>query len=89
MVKLLGLGGEVEKEWFTENFIGKRIIDDEGKLVSIQIIKGKVDETSKESYHQVDGISGATMTGKGVTAFLKTDLQKYEPFFQQIRKKTN
>ncbi|MFQ6676900.1 MAG: NADH:ubiquinone reductase (Na(+)-transporting) subunit C [Fidelibacterota bacterium] len=84
-----GLGGEVEKEWFTDNFMGKKIIDNEGTLVSIQIVKGNVDKTSKESFHQVDGISGATMTGKGVTAFLKTDLRKYEPFFQQIRKKHN
>ncbi len=84
-----GLGGEVEKEWFTKNFIGKRIINDEGALVSIQIVKGNVDNTSQESFHQVDGISGATMTGKGVTAFLKTDLRKYETFFRRIRKKDN
>ena len=84
-----GLGGEVEKEWFTSNFVGKRIVDDNGKLVSIEIIKGEVDERSPEAYHQVDGISGATMTSKGLNAFLKTDLEKYEPFFQQIRKEGN
>ncbi|HDY75968.1 MAG TPA: NADH:ubiquinone reductase (Na(+)-transporting) subunit C [Candidatus Marinimicrobia bacterium] len=81
-----GLGGEVEKEWFTSNFVGKRIVDNNGKLVSIEIIKGEVDELSPEAYHQVDGISGATMTSKGLNAFLKTDLEKYEPFFQRIRK---
>jgi Na+-transporting NADH:ubiquinone oxidoreductase subunit C len=81
-----GLGGEVEKEWFTSNFVGKKIVDDNGKLVSIEIIKGEVDERSPEAYHQVDGISGATMTSKGLNAFLKTDLEKYEPFFQRIRK---
>ncbi len=81
-----GLGGEVEKEWFTSNFVGKRIVDDNGKLVSIQIIKGEVDESSSDAYHQVDGISGATMTSKGLNAFLRSDLEKYEPFFQRIRK---
>ena len=81
-----GLGAEVEKEWFTSNFVGKRIVDDNGKLVSIQIIKGKVDEDSPDAYHQVDGISGATMTSKGLNAFLMSDLKKYEPFLQRIRR---
>lgn len=80
-----GLGGEVDKEWFTQNFIGKRIVDEEGNLVGIQVVRGKVDESSKNAYHQVDGISGATMTSKGLNKFLMNDLQKYEPFFKRIR----
>jgi len=84
-----GLGGEVEKKWFTQNFIGKRIIDNDGNLVGIQIIKGLVDETSNNAYHQVDGISGATMTSKGLNNFLMNDLQKYEPFFKRIRNKVS
>lgn len=80
-----GLGGEVEKDWFTRNFIGKRIIDDSGNLVSIHVLKGEVDESSPEAYRQVDGISGATMTTKGLNEFLLSDLQKYEPFFIRIR----
>jgi len=81
-----GLGGEIEKEWFTSNFIGKQIVDENDQLTSIQIIKGKVDPTKKDAIHQVDGISGATMTGRGVTAFLAQDLKTYEPFFRKIRK---
>jgi Na+-transporting NADH:ubiquinone oxidoreductase subunit C len=80
-----GLGGEVDKEWFTQNFIGKRIVDEEGNFVGIQVVRGKVDESSKNAYHQVDGISGATMTSKGLNNFLMNDLQKYEPFFKRIR----
>lgn len=80
-----GLGGEVEKDWFTSNFIGKRIIDENGRLVSIQVVRGVVDESSNNAYRQVDGISGATMTTKGLNNFLMTDLQKYEPFFNRIR----
>lgn len=82
-----GLGGEVEKEWFTGNFKGKRIVDDEGNLVSITVVKGKVSELipEEEAYHYVDGISGSTLTGRGVSNFLKSELQKYEPFFKQVR----
>jgi len=60
-------------------------VDEEGNLVGIQVVRGKVDESSKNAYHQVDGISGATMTSKGLNKFLMNDLQKYEPFFKRIR----
>jgi len=80
-----GLGAEVEKKWFRDNFVGKRFIDDQGILVGIQIIKGKVDEFEQDSYHQVDGISGATMTTKGINSFLLKNLQTYDQFFQRVR----
>jgi len=80
-----GLGGEVEKPWFQNNFVGKQFIDDEGNLISIQVIKGKVSDDDPQSYHKVDGISGATITGRGLNKFLKEDLKKYEPFFKKIR----
>jgi Na+-transporting NADH:ubiquinone oxidoreductase subunit C len=80
-----GLGGEVEKDWFTNNFVGKRITDMNGRLVSIQSIKGQVDTSSPNAYHQVDGISGATMTTKGLNEFLMNDLKKYDSFFHKIR----
>ncbi len=77
-----GLGGEVEKSWFKNNFIGKKFVDDNNVLVGIEVLKGSVDESSKEAYRQVDGISGATITSKGLEVFLKTDLKKYEPYFK-------
>ena len=80
-----GLGGEVEKDWFTNNFVGKKITDKNGLLVSIQSVKGQVDSSSPDSYHQVDGISGATMTTKGLNEFLMNDLKKYDSYFKKIR----
>ena len=81
-----GLGGEVEKKWFTNNYKQKKIVDDNGVLVSIQAVKGKADPTSPDYYHQVDGVSGATMTTKGLNIFLKSELKKYDPYFQNIRR---
>ena len=83
-----GLGGEVEKSWFRDNFKGKRFINSSGALIGIQAIKGGVDESSVDAYHQVDGISGATMTVKGLNNFLLKDLKNYELFFNQIRNNT-
>ena len=80
-----GLGAEVDKAWFQQNFIGKRFVDENDQLVGIHVIKGKVESDDQEAYHKVDGISGATITGKGLEFFLRDDLRKYEPFFKQVR----
>lgn len=77
-----GLGGEVDKPWFQNNFIGKKFIDENGELVGIEIVKGKADPKNP---YQVDGISGATVTSKGLENFLLNDLKKYEPFFSKMR----
>ena len=85
-----GLGGEIEKDWFISNFVGKQIYSPDGNLVSITVVKGKVAGSipDEEAYHYVDGISGSTLTGNGLNKFLKEDLTKYEPFFNSIRTKT-
>jgi len=82
-----GLGGECEKPWFTDQFIGKKILSEDGKFISVSVIKGKASELydEKEVGHYVDGISGATITGKSITDFVKDDLGKFEPYFQTIR----
>lgn len=83
-----GLGGEIEQDWFRNNFIGKKISTPEDELVSITIVRGKVKDRisdENEHYHYVDGISGATLTGKGMNEFLKADLEKYKLFFEKVR----
>ena len=81
-----GLGGEVEKDWFQQNFKGKRIWAD-GKRVPFEVVKGTVaDKYPQGNDHAVDGISGATITGKGVMNFINRDLDKYEKYFSLIRR---
>jgi len=81
-----GLGAEVDKEWFQSNFVGKKLIDTSGSLVSVEVVKGYVSNADPKAMHKVDGISGATITGKGLTTFLKNDLQKYDPYLSKVRK---
>ena len=82
-----GLGGEVEKKWFQNNFVGKKIFNQTGKLVSIKVVKGKVNDvySGQALNHGVDGISGATITSKGVSYFLKRDLLRYEQYMKNNR----
>jgi len=80
-----GLGGEIDKSWFTDAFKGKTILDENGAVVSITIVKGKMQSGEKNPEHKVDGISGATLTSNGLNAFIKRTLEKYEPYFKTVR----
>ena len=82
-----GLGAEIEAAWFQGNFKGKRILDSKGKFVSITVVKGAASSYYDEPQlsHYVDGISGATITSKGVTAMLNKHLNNYTSYFKQLR----
>ncbi len=74
-----GLGGEIEKAWFGKNFVGKKIVNSAGEFVSVSIAKGDVESLSEEKQkHYVDGISGATLTGKYLSQGLRKNLERYE-----------
>ncbi len=82
-----GLGAEIEQAWFQDNFVGKKIYD-AGALRTIQVVKGTVENRIQdpgERDYFVDGISGATITGRGVSNLLETKVALYEPFFRRIR----
>ncbi|MFP3998609.1 MAG: NADH:ubiquinone reductase (Na(+)-transporting) subunit C [Desulfobacterales bacterium] len=83
-----GLGGEIEKQWFQENFEGKKIVDKQGNFASIQVAKGKVEKRVSEEKEPryVDGISGATLTGRYLSRGLETTLSRYEPVSLCFRK---
>ena len=86
-VETPGLGGEIEKPWFQQNFVGKQIADAKGNLTSVGIAKGKVAEVipPERREHYVDGISGATMTGRYLSEGLEDILQAYEPVSRRFR----
>lgn len=82
-----GLGAEIEQAWFQDNFVGKKIYDEIGMLRTIQVVKGLVEDRipAGDRQYYVDGISGATMTGRGVSNLLETKIALYEPFFRRLR----
>lgn len=81
-----GLGAEIENPSFQKNFTGKKILSGNGELVSVTVLKGKTRPNSPTLIHEVDGISGATLTSDGVNKLLKNCLSIYEPYFKTIRK---
>ncbi len=83
-----GLGGEIESNWFRKNFQGKKILNSQNKFVSVGIAKGKAEDLPKElQEHYVDGISGATLTGKYLSEGIKQTLEKYDAVSITFRQK--
>lgn len=78
-----GLGARITEAKVQERYVGKKIFDETGNLVSVSMLKGE--GNADLSIHQVDGMSGATITGKGVNAMLKTYLDCYSAFINKVK----
>ena len=76
-----GLGAEINRSFFEDQFAGKNIFDS-GKLVSITVKKGGA---AADALHEVDGISGGTITSDGVTNMLIERLNMYLPYLENIK----
>ncbi|MDR0970999.1 MAG: NADH:ubiquinone reductase (Na(+)-transporting) subunit C [Bacteroidales bacterium] len=76
-----GLGAEITTDNFKNQFKGKTIFDGD-KFTSISVIK----RADKANLHQVDAISGGTMTSNGVSDMLKDCLGYYIPYFNSVKK---
>ena len=73
-----GLGAEIKdnSNWKAQ-FVGRQLFNEDGEFVSVDVVKGGV----KIADHQVDAISGATITGDGVSKMLSEDIKKYVAYF--------
>lgn len=76
-----GLGAEIEKPAFSDQFQGKRLFKD-GRFRPIAVVKAGQQPLDGEDY--VDGISGGTITSKGVGAMLDNCLMPYRKFLQSL-----
>lgn len=65
-----GLGGEVDNPRWKALWVDKKIYASAGGMpsadVALTIVKGNVDPNAAGAEHQVDALSGATLTSKGV-----------------------
>lgn len=78
-----GLGAEIkDNPAFPAQFIGKELFNDEGQYVSVEVVKSG----ATGSEHKVNGISGATITGNGVSEMLDRGIAYYQPYFQKQQK---
>lgn len=60
-----GLGGEVDNPSWKAIWEGKEVFGNQGD-VALSVVKGAVDPNNQNAVHQIDGLSGATLTSRGV-----------------------
>lgn len=77
-----GLGAEIEKPKFCDQFEGKNIFSDNGTFTSVAVSKvGK--EPSGQTW--VHAVSGGTITSQGVQKMLFDSLEPYQAFFKSLK----
>ncbi len=80
-----GLGGEVDNPGWKSQWPGKTAYRDGD--VAIQVVKGTVDKNSERAAYTVDGLSGATLTTRGVNNLVQFWLgdDGYGPFLSRLK----
>ena len=84
-----GLGAEITQQWFMDRFVGEKVFDNDGKLVGISVSKTNNDPKDLDKNdHEVDAISGATITGDGVSDMIIERLTHYQTYLEQTQTTT-
>ncbi|GAB4329520.1 MAG: Na(+)-translocating NADH-quinone reductase subunit C [Flammeovirgaceae bacterium] len=79
-----GLGARIADADVQQRFKGKKLYEGT-EWLSVAMVKGEGNANLND--HQVDGMSGATITGKGVSRMMKDYLGQYQNFFKQEKAK--
>lgn len=74
-----GLGAEIATPKFSGQFIGKQIFEN-GEFTSVNIVKGGA---TPGNMHEVDAISGGTITSKSLDATIRMWLEHYTPYLMK------
>jgi len=82
-----GLGGEVDNPKWKNSWKGKKAFAANGDVL-ISVIKGTVNPAKPEAVSQIDGLSGSTLTTRGVNNLVQFWLGEsgYAKFFEKLRK---
>ena len=81
-----GLGANIKQRYFMDDFIGEHLMSN-GSFKGINVAKGNADpKNNDKTDNEVDAIAGATITGDGVSAMIRSDLKLYVPYFKNLKK---
>ena len=83
-----GLGGEIENRRWQAGWQGKKVYSDSGKM-DLKFVKGTAAGEEPARSYQIDGLSGATLTTKGVNSLMEFWFgdHGFKPFFTQLKNK--
>ncbi|WBX76362.1 Na(+)-translocating NADH-quinone reductase subunit C [Tenacibaculum ovolyticum] len=80
-----GLGANIKQRYFMDDFIGEDLMNN-GSFKGITVSKSNNDPKNEDKNdNEVDAIAGATITGDGVAAMIKSELGLYVPYFKTLK----
>lgn len=79
-----GLGAEIAKPEFCDRFVGKTLFVD-GNFEPIRVMK--YGQAAPDSPSEVDGVTGGTITSKGVGAMIDNCLSPYKAYLKTLSTK--
>lgn len=81
-----GLGAKITEKKFKDDWVGKKIVAATGGGQTVHVVKGEAKVICPDDLeHCVDGVSGATITCRGVDVAVEEALTFYDPYLKQIR----
>lgn len=81
-----GLGGEIANPRWQQGWQDKTLYDQSDQL-AISVVKSGTQASPEEQVHQIDGLSGATITTQGVDSMMQFWFGEhgFKPFFEQLK----
>ncbi|UBM57957.1 NADH:ubiquinone reductase (Na(+)-transporting) subunit C [Marinilongibacter aquaticus] len=79
-----GLGAEIAEAPFQRQFQGKKILDENGGFISINVLKTTMKSDVPQA-SRVDAISGGTITSTGVDNMIKNCMEPYLLYFEKLK----
>lgn len=81
-----GLGDQIDKEAWRSLWVGKKVYGD-GDDPEIRVVRGPVPAGAAGPEHLIDGMSGATLTGNGVSGLVRywTGPNGFGPYLKNYR----
>lgn len=79
-----GLGDQIDKPEWRAQWVGKQLYDGNG-VARIEVVRGVAQD--RNSRYEIDGLSGATLTGRGVSELVRfwVGPQGFGPYLQKIQ----
>lgn len=77
-----GLGAEITQQFFIDRWIGEKLSNENGEFTPFEIVK---DGSGASLEKKVDGITGGTITSKGVEEMANRCLAVYAKYFQNLK----
>ena len=83
-----GLGGEIENPRWQQGWVGTRVRDQDGNL-GFRVDRGRTPEGVPDADYRIDGLSGATITSRGVENMVRFWLgeEGYGPYLTQLERR--